>query len=309
MSRGLAVVIVGGLLTGCAGPPRAADPGPLVIAHRGASAYLPEHTLEAYTLAHALGADVIEPDVVFSRDGVAICAHDIVMQEVTDVRSLFPERSRADGSWYWVDFDLAEIKRLSKTGRRSALDGADSPGYSVATLAEMIALVGRLDAASGRARPTGIIPELKQPESYSQAGLDPAAALTLALDRSGWPAEAVMIQCFDLVTIERLAGLTEHRLVWLCAQTPTDEQLDRAAAVCHGLGPNRRLLEDPTGRPLPLLAEARRRGLALYPWTFTDDREAMARFFRTHRVEGLFTDNPDVGLQALGRRSHWFVGD
>ena len=83
---------------------------PIVIAHRGASAYLPEHTLEAKALAHAMGAHFIEQDVVLTGDGVPIVLHDTQLQSTTDVERRFPERAREDGGFYAVDFSLAEIR-------------------------------------------------------------------------------------------------------------------------------------------------------------------------------------------------------
>ena len=91
---------------------------PLVIAHRGASAYLPEHTLPAVAMAHAMGADYIEQDVVLSRDEVPIILHDVVLEHTTDVAVQFPGRARADGHYYVTDFSLAEIKQLQVGERR-----------------------------------------------------------------------------------------------------------------------------------------------------------------------------------------------
>ena len=78
----------------------------MIIAHRGASAYLPEHTLEAYAYAHALRADFIEPDLVLTKDNIPICVHDIHLESTTNVEEIFPERKRSDGRWYAVDFTL-----------------------------------------------------------------------------------------------------------------------------------------------------------------------------------------------------------
>ena len=89
------------------------DPGrPIVIAHRGACAYLPEHTLAAKAMAHAMGADYIEQDVVLSRDGVPLVLHDIQLDCTTDVAARFPERARENGRYYAADFSLEEIRRL-----------------------------------------------------------------------------------------------------------------------------------------------------------------------------------------------------
>ena len=85
---------------------------PIVIAHRGASGYLPEHTLAAKALAHGMGADFLEQDVVLSRDGVALVLHDIYLEATTNVEAVFPDRARDDGRFYAADFTLQEIKQL-----------------------------------------------------------------------------------------------------------------------------------------------------------------------------------------------------
>ncbi|MEM1330893.1 MAG: glycerophosphodiester phosphodiesterase family protein [Planctomycetota bacterium] len=275
----------------------------LVIAHRGASSYLPEHTLEAYALGYGMGADYIEPDVVLSRDGVLICAHDLVMEDVTDVEEKFPDRARADGSWYWIDFDLDEIRTLWKTGRRGAEDSDDTKGYRVATLDEMIELVQRLNRQLSERTGcvVGVIPEPKSPSFHRAEGQPIEVPLVQTLARFGYKAAAdeAIIQCFDLDSLELMHKEgCELRLVWLLGDRPSNADLRRAAAFCHGLGPNRKLLEDESGRGSPFLGGVRTLGLALYPYTFKDEPEAMFRFFGTHRVEGLFTDNPDVGLRA-----------
>lgn len=88
---------------------------PIVIAHRGASGYLPEHTLAAKALAHAQGADYLEQDLVLSKDGVPVVLHDIHVDAVTDVAEKFPTRKRADGRYYAIDFTVAELKQLRVT--------------------------------------------------------------------------------------------------------------------------------------------------------------------------------------------------
>lgn len=101
----------------------------LVIAHRGASGYLPEHTLEAYALAHGLGAHYIETDLVMTKDGVLICLHDLWLEATTDVEEAFPGRKRADGHWHAVDFTLAEIKALLVLLDRYGYKGAGAKVY------------------------------------------------------------------------------------------------------------------------------------------------------------------------------------
>ena len=97
--------------------------GKLVIAHRGASGYLPEHTLEAKAMAYAQGADFIEQDLVMSKDDQVIVLHDIYLDTVTNVQEVFPGRARPDSRYYVVDFTLAELRQLSVTERVTLLDG------------------------------------------------------------------------------------------------------------------------------------------------------------------------------------------
>src|SRR5262245_10608653 len=91
---------------------------PIVIAHRGASGYLPEHTLEGKALAFGLGADYLEQDVVATRDSQLVVLHDLYLDDVTDVAERFPGRQRQDGRHYAIDFDLVELQQLSVCERR-----------------------------------------------------------------------------------------------------------------------------------------------------------------------------------------------
>lgn len=285
----------------------------LVIAHRGASAYLPEHTLEAYALAYGMGADYLEPDVVLTRDGELICAHDLTMERVTDVATRFPDRARDDGSWYWIDFDLAEIKALSKRGTRSAAD--DDPGagqgYQVATLREMLTLVQRLNESLGAhaGRTVGVIPEPKSPGFHAAAGQPIEAKLLGMLEMYGYTGsdDHAIVQCFELASLVRFAdlgagGTSGLRLVWLLGQEPSLGELLAAKLFCVGLGPSRPLLEDGDGAATPFLFKVQELGFELYPYTFKGTFEQVQqdvqRFFTQHRVEGVFTDNPDAGVAA-----------
>ncbi|MEO1007457.1 MAG: glycerophosphodiester phosphodiesterase family protein [Planctomycetota bacterium] len=302
---GLVVVACFGALLASLPPARAeassvqetrAPSEPIVIAHRGASGYLPEHTLAAYALAYAQGADYIEPDVVLTRDGVAICAHDVTMDRVTDVASVFPGRARDDGRYYWIDFTLEEVRRLRVT--------TGVGGGAVPTLQEMAALVQRLNATLRKhgGADVGIMPEAKRPQFHRDEGRPIEPVLIRTLARSGYagPATPCVIQCFDLESLRRMRYEqgTGLRLVWLVGEPPSAAQLGDAAEFCHGLGPSRRLVEGDDGAETELLRRARERGLAIYCWTFKDEPEAMARFFREHRVDGLFTDFPDAGRRA-----------
>ncbi len=274
---------------------------PVVIAHRGASAYLPEHTLAAYAMAFAHGADDIEPDVVMTKDGVLICSHDIDADHTTNAAELFPNRARADGHIYYADLTLDEARRLEVRGR----DGSGR-GHRIVTLDEMIVLVKHMNAKFGR--DVGIVPEIKKPAEHAAAGLDPARELSAVLARHGYSrrSDRAIVQCFDLETLRRMRHEIESdlQMVWLVDKEPTDAQLDDAAAFVDAVSPSRKLLErEVDGRiePTGLAGRIKSRGLKLYSWTFKDDPEAMARFWTEHNCDGLFTDNPDIGVRTRDR--------
>ena len=142
----------------------------IVIAHRGASGYLPEHTLESASLAHNMGADFIEPDLVLSKDEVVVILHDIHLESTTNVKSLFPNRKREDGHWYAIDFTLAELKSLyvhERTQKSStkAVFPKRFPVhlniFQIPTLDEFILLIHGLNKS--RNKKIGIYPEIKNP--------------------------------------------------------------------------------------------------------------------------------------------------
>ena len=161
---------------------------PILIAHRGASGYLPEHTLPAVVAAHVMGADYIEQDIVLSRDGIPLVLHDIYLETTTDVAVKFPGRNRSDGRFYAIDFDLDEIKSLSVhervDGSGTAVFGSRFPVVDMAlripTLAEEITLINGLNHS--RSRSAGYYIELKAPALHRAAGLD-IATITLELLR------------------------------------------------------------------------------------------------------------------------------
>lgn len=292
---------------GCHAGDKTGARGPLVIAHRGASGYLPEHTLAAYALAYGQGADIIEPDVVMTKDGVLVCAHDLTAEAVTDAASVFPGRARVDGKWYFADLTLAEVKQLSKRGRADRQPpGGTFDGYNVPTLEEMIQLVQELNRRTGRR--VGIIPEPKSPAFHREAGLpiEPALVATLAkrgytdagADRGG-----ATIQCFDLDALRTIRFELGCRLplAYTVGNTLDPAKLEQAASFVQVIGPNRELIEPKPGAAAPamdVLAFARTHGLAVYPWTFGDESEATHRFFHTHGVDAVFIDFPDVGVKA-----------
>ncbi len=274
-----------------------------LIAHRGASAYAPEHTIEAYELAIEQGADFIEPDLQITNDGVPICLHDLTLERTTNAVELFPDRGRAKAGgsdverrWYASDFSLAEIKRLDAGSwfhERYA-------GCRVPTLEEAMEL------ARGRA---GIYPETKAPEVYGSLGLDMERILVEVLERHGLAHAGpdsptpVVIQSFSDQSLEVLRqGLgVELPLVLLFAREDprlSSEGLARVSKLADGIGPAKEIL---LGRP-EIVEQAHAVGLEVASWTFRADdpgrfenvKEEMEHFLYDLGIDAVFTNNPDL---------------
>jgi glycerophosphoryl diester phosphodiesterase len=230
----------------------------IVVAHRGASGYLPEHTLAAKAVAHAMGADFIEQDVVLTRDGVPIVLHDVTIDAVTDVAELFPDRARADGRFYAIDFDLDELRQLSVMERadhgEQVYPGRFPRGasrFGIATLAEEIELIQGLNLSTGRE--AGIYPEVKAPAWHRAEGHDLAATVLAVLADYGYADQddAVFVQCVDWNETRRIRqGLGYRgRLVQLLGDNGwkeaavdydalrTEEGLAEIAQVADAIGP------------------------------------------------------------------------
>ncbi len=312
----------------CAAPVAAE---PLVIAHRGASGYLPENTLAATALAHAQDADYIESDVVMTRDGVAIVFHDLYLDATTDVAARFPGRARADGRHYVVDFDYAEIRRLAVHERVRLEDrqpryprrfSSDAGLFRIHSLADQLALIRGLNRTSNRA--TGVYVEIKAPRWHARHGLDVAAAVVAELHRHGYRdgLDRAFIQSFDASTLRELAaaGATRLPLIQLIGENDwwpdsrtdydrlrTPDGLREVAGYAAGIGPwYRQILLGKTDAGAPrystLVADARAHGLLVHPYTLRADAlpdfvgdfdELLAFLLREQRVDGVITDHPD----------------
>ena len=295
---------------------------PLIIAHRGASGYLPEHTLAAKAMAYALGADYVEQDVVLTQDDVPIIVHDIILDTVTDVAEVFPGRARANGHFYAIDFTLAEIKQLKVHERIDPQTGeAAFPnrfplesivGFEIPTLEEEIALIQGLNRSTGR--DVGIYPELKEPAFHWAAGKDIGAIVLALLEEHGYTrrADKVFVQCFDPAYTRYLREElgTDLRLVQLIsgsqANLTTPQGLDAIAEYADGIGPSMSLVLsfDAQGQPqiTSLVAEAHARGLVVHPYTWRADslprnaasfEQMLEAAFVSAGVDGIFTDHTD----------------
>jgi glycerophosphoryl diester phosphodiesterase len=310
--------------------PDAVFEAPIVIAHRGASGYLPEHTLEAKALAFGLGADYLEQDIVATRDRELVVLHDLHLDDVANVASVFRGRSRTDGRHYVVDFDLAELRRLTVSERRQpGATAARFPGrfpvntgaFRIATLDEELDLIAGLNRSTGRA--VGIYPEVKSPRWHHEHGVDLGAMLLAKLETRGYREErsAAYVQCFDAAELRRMRTELGCRLKLVQLVGPEKEYsslldedgLRRVAAYAHALGPGYEQLiasgESPTAEPRPaeLAAAARRAGLRLHPYTFREDvlppfaaslERLLDFFFVSVGVDGVFCDHPDVAVRV-----------
>lgn len=306
---------------------------PSVIAHRGASAYLPEHTRPAKVLAHIMGADFLEQDLVATRDDELIVLHDIHLDTVTNVTLVHPNRARADGRFYVRDFDLAEIRELSAWERMNA-DGtavypdrypAQTGNFRVHSFADEIQLVNRLNKATGRQ--AGIYPEIKSPAWHRGEGID-IAPLVLRQIRDfdgATDPSLVFVQCFDDAEVRRLKQELDCpwpivQLIglnaWQEASTDYDELISkeglaRVAAIADGIGPHlSHLYNFDNGRiqASSLVTTAHELGLVVHPYTFRSDDlppgftslQELVRFCVVElQIDGLFTDFTDQVIEIL----------
>lgn len=286
---------------------------PLVIAHRGASGYVPEHTLEAAAFAHALGADYIEQDVVLSKDGVPVVAHDVTLDRISNVSEEFPGRD-VEGKFYVWDFSLAELRKLRITERRSADFGQrfpkESGAFRLSTLAEHITLIQGMNHS--RQREAGIYVEIKNPAGHREHGLDASTAVLKVLSDFGYTdaEDRVYVQCFDEEEILRLRTELNCRLplIQLMSRKPTAEEVERISKVADGLGLSiKAILKHSGGDAKPAITDvvklAHRHSLIVHAWTFRTDalpeycespKALIDLLVRDAGVDGLFADQPDV---------------
>jgi glycerophosphoryl diester phosphodiesterase len=313
-AAGLALTVALFLVTvlHSATPATPAPSGRIVIGHRGACGYLPEHTLESYALAHGQGADYIEPDLVRTRDGAFICLHDIYLELTTDVATVFPGRARADGRYYAADFTLEEVRSLRVHERLDRRFPQGVSRFAVPTFEEMIELVEGLNRTTGRR--AGVYPELKHPAFHRAEGL-PMEEAFLAIVRRyhlGEPdAPPIFVQCFEPEPLRELRrlGSSLPQIFLLdedASALSTDAGLDEIAAYANGIGPSKSLIARDPG----LVARAHQRGLTVHPWTFRVDdlgdgyssfEDELAAYYGKFGVDGVFTDFPDRARRWLDR--------
>ena len=311
---------------------------PVVIAHRGASGHLPEHTLPAKALAYAMGADYLEQDLVATRDDRVVVLHDIHLDRVTDVAQRFPGRAREDGRFYVRDFDLEEILTL-KVHERTNADGTPVfPGrfpsagedFRVHTFERELQLAA--DLREKGAHPVGIYPEIKAAAWHRKEGVDLTLLVLEELQQFGYTrhVDPVYLQCFEDYELRRVRHDLgcELKLVQLIggddwtrdetdfAGMQTASGLEKLAKTVDGIGPWLNQLYgidegDGSLSDSGLVSRAHEQGLVVHPYTFRSDAlpggfdsfDALLEFtIEKLTIDGLFTDFPGEAVRFLHHR-------
>ena len=287
-----------------------------VIAHRGASGYRPEHTLAAYQLAIEQGADVIEPDLVSTSDGVLVARHENEISGTTDVseRPEFVDRrttksidGRAVTGWFTEDFTLAELRTLRAVERLPELRPGNTlydGRFQVPTFDEIIELARSESRRKGRT--IGIAPETKHPTYFTEIGLDLTPPLLRSLRRVGWdhPRSPVLVQSFETTNLRELSRISRVPLLQLTSATgapydllaagdPTTyadimspKGLREVARYADWIGPEKNSIipRDAQGRltsPSPVVRDAHRAGLRVSVYTVRNENQFLPTELRS----------------------------
>jgi glycerophosphoryl diester phosphodiesterase len=323
---------------------------PIIIGHRGASGYRPEHTRSAYELAFTLGADAVEPDIVATKDGVLVLRHENEISGTTDVasRSEFAARRQTktiDGisltGWFTEDFTWAELSTLRAVERLPALRQPSASFDGDEGILRLVDLLEIIDAASNRAgRPMLMVAEIKHATFFESIGLplDELFAATV----EGWAtAENLIVECFEQTVLLKIRQRgVPGRLVFLAdregapadlvakdgkkartyADHLTDDGLARLAKQVDGVSVDKRLIVTKGGAATTdLVTRAHAAGLLVFTWTLRAENKFLAKGFRhgalpaefgdwrsefqlviATGVDGIFVDQPDLALAALG---------
>jgi glycerophosphoryl diester phosphodiesterase len=282
---------------------------PLIIGHRGASGYRPEHTLASYELAIQMGADYIEPDVVSTKDGILIARHENDITQTTNV-SEKPEfashktTKKIDNKdvtgWFTEDFTLEEIKTLRAEERLPFRNHSYDGKFEIPTLQEVIDLAKLKSSETGRT--IGIYPETKHPTYFKSINLALEEPLVSLLNKNGYTKRnaPVFIQSFEVENLQQLNKMTDLQLVQLLdeaemqpydfvvkgdsrtyADLTAPQELAKIAEYADGLGPYKRLIL-PVGEDkrlksaTSLIEDAHAVGLKVHTWTFRKEEQYLA---------------------------------
>ena len=313
----------------------------IIIAHRGASGYLPEHTIAAKAMAYAMGVDYIEQDVVMSKDNHLIVLHDHYIDRVSDVQTKFPDRIREDGRYYVIDFTLSEIKSLNVTeryyfdekGTKNAVFKDRFPlfqsYFKIHTLEEEIELIQGLNKSTGG--DVGIYTEAKNPSFHLSEGKDLSKAILETFKRYGYEDQRskAFYQTFEIDELKRVYNKIlpilniDVKLIQLMGKSDyytkvtTIEGLKDLSLYAYGIGPSLNMIipnnsKDSRLGLSSLVEDAHSVGMKVHPYTFrqesplaltyaTNYENLLDIYFNHVGVDGVFTDFPDLTVKFLMR--------
>ena len=311
----------------------------VVIGHRGASGYLPEHTLPSKALAYAQGVDYLEQDVVLSKDNVPIVIHDIYLDEVSNVASVFSSRNRSDGRFYVIDFTVKEIKTLRASERFNHRTGKpvfpkrfpmNQSAFYLVTLAEELEFIDGLNKAnSGNNRRVGAYVEIKDPSFHKLENRSNISEIVLdVLRKYNYTnhTDNVFLQCFDIDELQRIRLILKSDLKLVALLTDNADRseysktdytywtsaigIEDISTFANGIGPHysQLFVKGNTLQPSQLFHEARKYNLFIHPYTFRSDADlqpfasfdVMLEFFIDElKIDGLFIDQPDIAVEYI----------
>lgn len=311
--------------------------GPIIIGHRGASGHRPEHTLESYKLAIDMGADFIEPDLVFTKDGHLVARHENEISETTDAAQVFPQKKttkKIDGStvtgWFTEDLTLSELKKLKAKERLPFRSQEYNGLYSVPTIQEIFELVEEQRNLKGRK--IGIYIETKHPTYFEKIGMPFEHALVKALESKGLNKKdsLIFIQSFELSVLSKIKKISPLPLVFLFddqnlipfdyqiaginktyGDLTKEKELKPLSLWLSGIGPHKSyILKSLNSKPSTLIQRAHALNLLVHVYTFRNDPQYLHssyngdakkeyRQFYKLKVDGVFSDFPDTARLAL----------
>lgn len=325
------------VLSGCSSSkvkdPVSSKRRPLVIGHRGTPGTFPDHTMESYREAIRQGADVVEPDLVMTKDGVLICRHENDLSMTTNVSKVFPKRKKTkmiDGKavtgWFTEDFTLKEIKRLRARQPFPFRNQEYNDKFNIVTFDEVLNMV--IEESLRINRSIGVYPETKHPSYFQSIHLPLEEALLMALKKRGFPRSQnpVYIQSFEISNLKAIKNSphfsSEYKIMQLLDEANerpydqvllklpttykdmlTNDGLSQIAQYANGIGPWKRLIreEAPDKSLLPannLIQRAQEFGLFVHPYTFRNEKSFLAPEYREN-PELEYMEFFDLGVDGV----------
>ncbi|WP_111707182.1 glycerophosphodiester phosphodiesterase [Lutibacter citreus] len=296
-----------------------------VIAHRGASGYLPEHSIAAKAMAYAMNVNYLEQDIVLSKDNVPIVIHDIHLETVTDVATRFPDRKRDDEMYYVIDFTFDELKQLNVVERfnpetKKAVYPNRFPlnksTFKLHSLQEEIELIQGLNTSTGKN--IGIYPEIKEPEFHQNEGKDISNIVLEILNNYGYKLKTdnCILQCFDPKELKRIRQKLKSDLflIQLIEFEDDEKRMQEFSEYADGIGPWYKQIikgKDNNGNWVfsNLVINAHKNNLTVHAYTFRADQLGEFKSFEEllqvglyqANIDGVFTDFPDKVVDFISK--------